>query len=114
MVDPLSAAALTVVLKGVLDGATEKTGASALTSLVNLLRRHGRRDELTAVPAEVTAQRLADAARADQRLAGDLRTWVEENRGIAVDGSTRNRIDGTVHGPVVQGRDFEGPITFGR
>jgi hypothetical protein len=58
---------------------------------------------------------LARRAAADAAFAADLREWWEHARTLRVDQQqVHNTISGGVqHGPVIQGRDFTGPISFG-
>lgn len=105
-------------------GAAGEIGRQAWLSLVGLVKKaFGREsaatselDRLAADPATPeNAERLAELlltyAHDNPSFAADLRAWVTA---MTRDGVT-NTVTGNaqIHGPVVQGRDFTGPITFG-
>lgn len=123
MVDPVSVATLYTVLSGLLAGATGAAGGAAVASMGTLLRRavgHAEPDPETQRllnspqpgDADLIAGYLLDAAREDDEFARDLQLWMGDAQTLLQDGSTTNSVSGTVTGPVIQGRDFSGPINL--
>lgn len=120
MVDPISVAALSALVGGVLSGATGEAGAVAFRRLTSLVRRSApddtalieRLDAGEIAHSEVVAECLLDAAASDDHISRDLEAWIAAARTVT-DSSTHNSISGTVHGRVLQGRDFNGPINLG-
>jgi hypothetical protein len=131
-VEPISV----VLLVALAGGAGGELGRQAWAGLSTMVRRPFQRvgsagtaspvsgeAELAALeraPDSVQqAQALLDAltqrAAADPLFASDLSRWSEQARAaVAGDLPVRNMISGGVqHGPVLQGRDFSGPISFG-
>jgi len=113
--DPISVAALSTVLSGVLGGATGEAGARAVTSLGRLLKRVVTRGELEA-PAEiermieaprpadaaVLADYLSAAAGRDPEIAGQVGLWIGEAQTAIATGPIVNSVSGTVIGSVTQ------------
>ncbi|HEX6077275.1 MAG TPA: hypothetical protein VFZ32_18705 [Micromonosporaceae bacterium] len=68
-----------------------------------------------AASAEALADALQRRSATDPRFTAELRDWLVRARSVVPDdGQVRNTISGGVQrGPVIQGRDFSGPITFG-
>ncbi len=129
MVDPVSVALLVGVLTSIATGAGGEAGKQAWTSLAALVGKASRRDSapdasLTALemaPADhgqatTLATALADRAEKDEAFAVELRTWLTNTQHALhlSDDQTTNIIGGRaqVYGPVLQGRDFTGPIRF--
>src|SRR5664279_4457943 len=121
MIDPVSATSLAAVVSGILGGTGGAAGNAAIASLGRLLRRATGHKEATpeiermiAAPqpqdSERIAEYLADAARRDPQMAHELQLWVGQTQTLLNDGGTINQVTGAT-GPVVQGRDFNGPIT---
>ncbi|MFE6894834.1 hypothetical protein [Streptomyces sp. NPDC057694] len=118
------AADLLMAFAGSTAGAAGHQAWQSLRALV--IRRpgeegHGQR-ELTALTdepgrrehAQALAAALASRAEQDPEFARLLEAWRQEHGTLRTGaGDVRNDISGTVHGPVVTGRDFNGPITLG-
>lgn len=113
--DPISVAALSTVLSGILSGATGEAGARAVSSLGRLLKRLVTREELDPPPqiermieapqpadAVVLADYLAAAARQDPEIASQLELWIGEARTAIAPGPIVNSVSGTVIGSVTQ------------
>lgn len=123
MVDPVFAASLASVVGGLLGGAGEATGNAALAGLSHLLRKATEHEpsspeieRMIALPEPADSERisayLAAAANSDPEFGEELRLWISQTQ-VQLDRSqTINEVSGTA-GPVVQGRDFHGPISFG-
>ncbi len=107
--------------------ATE-AGRHAWASLGRLVRRAFGDRAPAVLPEQAPAQpdpewvqdlarKLVDYAAGDERFAADLRSWAVDSRvpATAVGDAVINTISGgaTVHGTVIQGRDFTGSIHFG-
>jgi hypothetical protein len=136
-VDPISAS----VLLALAGGAGGEMGRQAWAGLATLVRRpftrhqHGS-DQLSkllqpvasgeaelaalqaapgdAASAEALSEVLMARAKIDQRFHAELQDWWRQAQLIVTrEGSVHNLISGSVHGPVLQGRDFSGPISFG-
>ncbi|HEX5566692.1 MAG TPA: hypothetical protein VFY14_07145 [Streptomyces sp.] len=130
------AADLLMALAG---GTAGAAGQQAWTSLRGLVRRRTAPDAVSGEPGEVPsgeeefaaleeraesaeraralARALASRAAYDDAFREDLAAWL----GAAEDavagtgaGDVHNRITGGTQGTVVMGRDFHGPVTFGR
>lgn len=113
--DPMSVAALSTVLSGVLGGATGEAGARAVTSLGRLLRRLAKRDEVDP-PAEIErmisapqptdvpaiAEYLSAVAHRDPELASQVGMWIGEAQTAIATGPVTNSVSGTVIGSVTQ------------
>jgi len=113
--DPISVAALSTVLSGILGGATGEAGARAVTSLGRLLKRVVTRGELDPPPeiermietplptdAPVLADYLAAASRQDPEIAGQVGLWIGEAQTAIATGPIVNSVSGTVIGSVTQ------------
>jgi hypothetical protein len=90
------------------DGSTgDAPGGAELAALAQAPHDLDRAAALSAV--------LTHRAALDDRFAEAVQAWWEQARRVPVaDQSVRNTISGGVqHGPVIQGRDFHGPISFG-
>jgi hypothetical protein len=127
--DPVTTSALVAVLMKVFDGATGEAGKEIWSSLTGLVKKtFGQAsepaeatEELEQHPGdqariEVLAESLAAEAQRDPEFATDLRRWLADMRwDSSGDGDVTNMIGGSarIGGPVVQGRDFTGEITFG-
>jgi hypothetical protein len=67
-------------------------------------------EEAAAALAEILAARAA----ANPEFGRELAAWWSGARQLVVTGGdVHNSVTGTVSGPVIQGRDFSGPISFG-
>jgi len=128
--EPVTTALLLAVVGGVGGSAAQ----DAWASLRRLVQRPSRQDsvgastdavpgaaELDALeqrPADPQAEALAAVLRfravADAEFGRELAAWAESARRVhRVDGDTHIGISGGIQrGPVVQGRDFSGPLTF--
>jgi hypothetical protein len=127
--DPITASALVAVLTKVFDGATSEAGKEIWTALTRSVKKAFGRgsgpveatEEVERHPGdqariEALAESLAAEARRDPEFATDLRHWLTNaRRDFNTDGDVTNMIGGSaqIGGPVVQGRDFTGDITFG-
>jgi hypothetical protein len=120
------------VLLAVVGGGGEALGSQLWEGLQSLVRRRRRPDsgsdggtgqaELAALerqPADqatavMLARVLLERAAGDAEFDRALRQWWQQAEPLhASSGDVRNSISGgTIHGPVIQGRDFSG-ITFG-
>lgn len=126
--DALSMTLVVSAITTLVTGAAGEAGKQAWTGLTEIVRKafggdseeKAALDLLLATPENEQAVRevsgtIVDRARKDPVFASDLEAWLGEVREeTRLDGPT-NVIAGeaTVHGPVFQGRDFSGPITFG-
>lgn len=128
--DPLiTAPMLASALGKLLDSAAGEAGKRAWSALTKILaanrsKRVARGEALdtesvTAEPPSTPeaiaamADGLARLAAADPELASALRTWHSSVSAISTGaGDVSNSVSGSVHGNVVQGRDFSGPVTF--
>jgi hypothetical protein len=122
--DPISAAALTAVIAGLIKPAADEASMRMLGALKALLRRFsGAKPEAATVleqleagtddiDASSLAAALVSTASEDARFASELEKWVGEARAVINMGSVSNSNAGSVEGPLIQGRDFSGPITF--
>ncbi|WP_055555248.1 hypothetical protein [Streptomyces sp. NBRC 110028] len=127
--DPVTAGALVAAVNSAVSGAGGEAGRRAMESLGALVRRVWRRGdaepvgepEPVAIPYddEERLRRLADLlverAGRDPEFGRDLAAWLREFGRPAEReaGSVHNTFSGTASGPVIQGRDFHGPISFG-
>jgi hypothetical protein len=127
MVDPAS---LAVVVAALVNGAGGEAGKQAWKSLTRLVGKAfgSHSTEMAALEgahaatdvrnyADQFAASLAARAHNDERFATDLRVWLThtEKALAASSGSVTNIVGGQaqVHGALLQGRDFSGPISFG-
>ncbi|WP_052869421.1 hypothetical protein [Streptomyces niger] len=123
------APALLMALAG---GTAGAAGQQLWYSLRDLIRRrptgsepHGE-DELTALDetsedtqrAQELSQTLALRAQQDPAFAQALQAWRRQAEALPAirtgSGDVHNQIPGTVYGTVVQARDINGPLNFGR
>ncbi|EXU65517.1 hypothetical protein Z951_24825 [Streptomyces sp. PRh5] len=133
--DPVTAGALVTAVNAAVSGAGGEAGRRALESFGTLVRRVLRRGEgepagepgpggpdpvAIAYDDGVRLRQLADLlverARQDPEFGRDLAAWMREHGESAGEaGAVHNSIGGNarITGPVVQGRDFQGPISFG-
>lgn len=133
--DPLTVSVVAGVLNKVLGSAAAEAGKSAWAGLVKLVRsafpdhaavaeaaerltpgtalaRNAETDQNAVI--DLSAE-LVGLARSDAGFEGALREWLGRAGSLSVDGGVTTNVisDGaTVHGNVVQGRDF-GSISFG-
>ena len=119
--DPISTTAISTVLSGLLKPATDEAGARMLVALRAIAQRipglesRGELAQLKpggSVDPPVLAGELVAAATGDPDLTRDLTTWLQEAYAVIDTGSISNMNSGSVKGPLIQGRDFSGPITF--
>jgi hypothetical protein len=129
--DPVTTGALVAAVNAAVSGAGGEAGRRALESLGALARRVWRRGdaEPAGEPEPVTipyddeerllrlADLLVERSRQEPEFGRDLAAWLREfgEPGERESGAVHNSISGDarITGPVVQGRDFHGPITFG-
>ncbi|MER8159401.1 hypothetical protein [Streptomyces sp. NPDC094472] len=128
--DPVTAGALVTAVNAAVSGAGGEAGRRALESFGTLVRRVLRRGEgepagepePMAIPYDdgerlrQLADLLVERARQDPGFGRDLASWMREHGTPAGEaGAVRNTITGNarITGPVIQGRDFHGPISFG-
>ncbi|NUP37103.1 MAG: hypothetical protein HOY76_08810 [Streptomyces sp.] len=140
--DPVTAGALIAAVNAVVSGAGGEAGRRALEALGALSRRVLRRNpsdpaadpaggpgadpagdgEPVAIPYDDPerlrrlAELLVERARQDPELGRDLAAWMSRYGTPAQEvGTVHNSISGDarITGPVIQGRDFQGPISFG-
>jgi hypothetical protein len=129
VVDPISVTLLMGAITSVAAGAGGEAGKQAWSSLVALVHKTFRRGSppneslaaLEIAPGDqdqgaALATALVDRAANDKDLAVDLRAWFSNaQRCLHVSGDqTTNIIEGKakIYGPVLQGRNFTGPIRF--
>lgn len=89
----------------------------ATDSALAKLQEQAKTGTLTTRTERRVVDALVEAAEADSGFATNLSNAVQalhdcETR-TGTGGSVLNTISGTVHGPVIQGRDFHGSITLG-
>ncbi|WP_329219448.1 hypothetical protein OG352_23160 [Streptomyces sp. NBC_01485] len=108
-------------------GTASAAGQQAWQSLRALVLRRpeGERDgqhELTALAedpgsaerARELAAALAARAEEDPGFAQRLEAWRQEAKAVWTGaGDVSNELSGTAHGPVIMGRDFNGPVNLG-
>ncbi|MET7905779.1 hypothetical protein ABZS86_31695 [Streptomyces sp. NPDC005355] len=128
--DPVTAGAVIAAVNAAVSGAGGEAGRRAVESLGALARRVLRRGDggPAGGPEPVTvpyddpqrlrqlAELLAERARQDPEFGRDLAAWMREHGGAAPEaGAVHNSVSGDarITGPVIQGRDFHGPISFG-
>ncbi|MDX3233244.1 hypothetical protein [Streptomyces sp. ME19-01-6] len=140
--DPVTAGALIAAVNAVVSGAGGEAGRRALEGLGALSRRVLRRSPYdpaadpgadpagdpagdggpVAIPYDDPerlrrlAELLVQQARQDPELGRDLAAWMSRYGTPAQEaGAVHNSIasDARITGPVIQGRDFHGPISFG-
>jgi hypothetical protein len=127
--EPFTTAALATALTTLVNSAAGEVGKTAWTSLTGFLRTRSGRDTapgtalatLEEAPGDrQNAVRLAtlltELANTDEAAAAWLNPWFEQVRAATVTtaGPAVNIISGQarVHGPVIQGQTFNGPIHF--
>ncbi|MCC4318946.1 hypothetical protein [Streptomyces malaysiensis] len=128
--DPVTAGALVTAVNAAASGAGGEAGRRALESFGALVRRVLRRGEgepagepePVAIPYDdgdrlrQLADLLVERARRDPEFGRDLAAWMREHGEPAgAAGTVHNSVSGDarITGPVIQGRDFHGPINFG-
>ncbi|ASQ94909.1 hypothetical protein [Streptomyces sp. 11-1-2] len=130
--DPVTAGALVTAVNAAVSGAGGEAGRRALESFGTLVRRVLRRGDGEGEPAgepepvaipyddgerlRQLADLLVERARQDPEFGRDLASWMREHGEAAGEaGAVHNSIagDARITGPVIQGRDFHGPISFG-
>ncbi|MFG2581173.1 hypothetical protein [Streptomyces malaysiensis] len=128
--DPVTAGALVTAVNAAASGAGGEAGRRALESFGALVRRVLRRGEgepagepePVAIPYDdgdrlrQLADLLVERARRDPEFGRDLAAWMREHGEPAgAAGAVHNSVSGDarITGPVIQGRDFHGPINFG-
>ncbi|MEU0806359.1 hypothetical protein [Streptomyces sp. NPDC005970] len=140
--DPLTAGALIAAVNAVVSGAGGEAGRRALEGLSALSRRVLRRGaadpgadpagdpgadpagdgEPVTIPYDDPeqlrrlAELLVERARQDPELSRDLAAWMSRYGTPSGEaGAVHNSVlgDARITGPVIQGRDFHGPISFG-
>jgi len=112
--DPISTSAVSAVISGLLKPATDEASKRLVDAMRALARRiPGMKGEpSTEVEPTVLAGELVSAAEEDPELAHDLAVWIQEAQTVIDAGTVSNSNTGQVDGPLIQGRDFSGPITF--
>jgi hypothetical protein len=121
--DPISTTAVSAAISGLLKPATDAAGARVLAALKALVRRlPGAQPDAEAnlealeaggtVDPSSLAAVLVRSAGEDPGFAEELRTWVEEANAVLISDNVSNVNEGTVNGPLVQGRDFSGPMNL--
>jgi hypothetical protein len=130
MVDPISVAALTAAITAVAQGTASEAGKQAWNALTRLVHKAFGRHSPPSADLEVLeaspdqkhrivelATVLASRAREQHSFADELATWLINTKGDVnrSEDKVTNTVSGyaQVQGPVVQGRDFTAPITFG-
>ncbi|OEU88399.1 hypothetical protein DB35_19000 [Streptomyces abyssalis] len=125
--DTASASAIAAAVSGAASSVGTEAGRHAWESLLALCRRVGGRqpgdgialpeDEGDEEQVRVLTTRVIEESERDGDFAAGLESWAAQHGfPLRVDsGSVSNTISGDarVSGPVIQGRDFSGPITFG-
>lgn len=121
--DPISTSALSTVIGSVLKPTTDAAGKRVLAALRSLVRRipGPERDGTTtldtlegdeAVDIQALAAALVSAAGKDPAFEAELRTWLSEATTVIEASVVSNVNTGSVTGPLVQGRDFSGPMNI--
>jgi len=120
--DPISTTAVSTAIGGLLKPATDAAGARVLAALKALVRRMpgARAEEANlkaleageAVDPSSLAAVLVRSAGEDPGFAAELRVWLDEANAVLVSDNVSNVNEGSVNGPLVQGRDFSGPMNF--
>ncbi|MFC4118301.1 hypothetical protein [Nonomuraea zeae] len=126
--DETALALVSAAITSLVTGATGEVGKGAWTSLVAMVKKTlGKNGEeqptLELVEAVRTEKRdvielsevLVEQAGQDAEFASDLRAWLEDVKVLAKSDGPTNIVAGSarITGPVIQGRDFSGPISFG-
>ncbi len=121
--DPISTSALSTVVGSVLKPTTDAAGKRVLASLRSLVRRMSsptRNGATTLDPLEgdqaldiqALAAALVSAADKDPAFEAELRAWLSEAKTVVEASVVSNVNTGSVTGPLVQGRDFSGPMNI--
>lgn len=119
----ISAGALTTAIGAAANSAGSEAGRQAWESLLSLWRRIRGPQAIDAVHPEDSEQvrtlttEAIEECRRNTAFAADLVQWAQQF-GFTVQydrSSTHNTLSEGAHveGPVIQGRDFSGPINFG-
>lgn len=138
IVDPTAVPVLTSLVTGVLSSAAGEAGQRAWHALSELIHRTfatgdpttralsqveliAEDPQMVDAMAGVLCQRLSDAARHDPDFAPLLDAWMTDADRVVRAGpggqdTVTNTVEGNAHvdGPLVQGRDFSGPVNLGR
>lgn len=125
--DTAPAAAIAAAVSAAANSAGTEAGRHAWESLLALCRRigRGRAGDEVALPDDagdeeqvrVLTTRVIEQSERDASFAADLESWAGQH-GFTIradSSSVHNTISGDarINGPVIQGRDFSGPINFG-
>jgi hypothetical protein len=125
--DTASAGAIAAAVSAAASSAGTEAGRHAWESLLALCRRigTGRAGDEVALPDDAGDEeqvrtlttRVIEESERDEAFAADLEAWAGRH-GFTVridSGSVHNTVSGDarVSGPLIQGRDFSGPINFG-
>lgn len=121
--DPISTTAVSTAISSLLKPATDAAGTRVLAALRALVRHipGAKADAATelealesgqAVDASSLAAVLVSAAGEDPAFENELRIWLSEAKEVVVSDTVSNVNTGSVSGPLVQGRDFSGPMNF--
>ena len=125
--DTASAGAIAAAVSAAAASAGTEAGRHAWESLLDLCRRigRGRPGAEIALPDDAGDEDqvrqlttgVIDESERDEAFAADLETWAGQHGfTVRIDrGSVHNTVSGNarISGPVIQGRDFSGPISFG-
>ncbi|MBF8192391.1 hypothetical protein ITP53_43280 [Nonomuraea sp. K274] len=115
-------------ITGLVTGATGEAGKAAWMSLTTMVKKaFGKKDEQQTALELVEAVRtdgrdvtelsevLVERAGWDTQFASELSAWLENIKALPKSDGPTNVVAGSaqVTGPLIQGRDFSGPISFG-
>ncbi|MEQ4719629.1 hypothetical protein [Nonomuraea sp. B19D2] len=126
--DETALALVTAAITSLITGATGEAGKGAWTSLVAMVKKtFGKKGEqeppLELVEAVKVEDRdvielseiLVERAGQDAEFASELSAWLKDVKVLAKSDGPTNVVAGNarITGPLIQGRDFSGPISFG-
>ncbi|WP_314172836.1 hypothetical protein [Streptomyces winkii] len=125
--DTASAGAIAAAVSAAASSAGTEAGRHAWESLLALCRRigGGRTGDEIALPegaddedqVRVLTTRVIEESERDENFAAALESWAREHGySLRIDsGGVHNTVSGNarISGPLIQGRDFSGPISFG-
>ncbi|MGN9786932.1 hypothetical protein ACTMTF_36300 [Nonomuraea sp. ZG12] len=126
--DETALALVTAAITSIITGATGEAGKGAWTSLIAMVKKTfgkkgGQEAALELVGAVKMEERdvielseiLVERAGQDPEFARELSAWLKDIEGPAKTDGPTNVVAGSarITGPVIQGRDFSGPISFG-
>lgn len=123
--DAASASAIAAAVSGAASSVGTEAGRHAWESLLALCRRVGGRQPEDAIvlpddagdeeQVRILTTRVIEEGERDETFAAGLESWAAQHGfPLRIDGgAVHNSVSGDVSGPVIQGRDFSGPITFG-